>query len=80
MRCTGCHQFRTPDEDAIAPDLTGYGSREWLIAFISNPAHLRFYGRRNDRMPVFGEEGSLTAEEIGLLADWLRGDWPRAVR
>lgn len=80
MRCTGCHQFRTPDEDAIAPDLTGYGSREWLIAFISNPAHPRFYGRRNDRMPVFGEEGALTAEEIGLLADWLRGDWPQTPR
>jgi len=32
MRCTECHQFHKPDEDATAPDLTGYGSREWLLA------------------------------------------------
>ena len=26
-------------------------------------------------MPAFGEEKSLTPQEIGLVADWLRGDW-----
>jgi len=25
-RCIDCHQFRKKDEDATAPDLTGYGS------------------------------------------------------
>jgi mono/diheme cytochrome c family protein len=77
MRCTECHQFRKPDEDATAPDLTGYGSRGWLVSFISNPAHTRFYGRRNDRMPAFGEGQRLSAKEIGLLTDWLRGEWYR---
>ena len=76
MRCTECHQFHKPDEDAIAPDLTGYGSREWLMRFIGNPAHPGFYGKRNDRMPAFGEDHVLDARAIGLLADWLRGDWP----
>ena len=76
MRCVECHQFRKPDEDATAPDLTGYGSREWLMGIISDPAHTRFYGRRNDRMPAFGEEKVLDAQAIGILADWLRGDWP----
>ena len=80
MRCTECHQFRTPDEDATAPDLTGYGSRDWLVAFVTNPAHPRFYGRRNDRMPAFGEAGSLSVAELGLLADWLRGDWYEPAR
>ena len=80
MQCTECHQFRTPDEDASAPDLTGYGSREWLIAFVTNPAHPRFYGRRNDRMPAFGEGGSLGPAELGLLADWLRGDFYQPAR
>ena len=42
LRCTECHQFRKPDEHALAPDLTGYGSRQWLISFIANPAHPRF--------------------------------------
>lgn len=75
ISCADCHQFRFADEDATAPDLTGYGSREWLLGFISDPAHGRFYGKRNDRMPSFGKDGILNPVEIGLLADWLRGDW-----
>lgn len=78
MRCTECHKFHHDAEDAEAPNLTGYGSREWIVAFITNPAHERFYGERNDRMPAFGEEQTLDEQQIGLLADWLRGDWPRA--
>ncbi len=73
-RCTECHQFRKPDPEATAPDLTGYGTREWLIGIISNPKHERFYGQRSDRMPAFGEEKILDAQAIGLLADWLRGE------
>ncbi len=73
--CTDCHQFRQKDEDATAPDLTGYGSREWLIRFISDPAAPEFYGERNDRMPSFGRQQILTEQQIGLIADWLRGDW-----
>ena len=75
IACTDCHAFGKPDEDASAPDLTGYGSREWLIEFISNPTHAMFYGKRNDRMPRFGEEKILDAKALGLLADWLRGEW-----
>jgi ubiquinol-cytochrome c reductase cytochrome b subunit len=75
LRCIECHQFRDSNEDATAPDLTGYGSRDWLTAFISNPADRRFYGRRNDRMPAFGEDQILDAQSIGLIVDWLRGDW-----
>jgi len=80
MRCTECHQFHKPDEDATAPDLTGFGSRDWLIDFISNPAHARFFGRRNDRMPAFGQDKVLDDHAIGLLADWLRADWYEAPR
>jgi ubiquinol-cytochrome c reductase cytochrome b subunit len=75
INCTECHQFRKPDEDASAPDLTGYGSRQWLIDFISNPAHTRFYGRRNDRMPAFGAEKMLDRKSIEMVVDWLRGEW-----
>jgi ubiquinol-cytochrome c reductase cytochrome b subunit len=73
-RCTECHQFRKKDEDATAPDLTGYGSREWLIGIIANPKHERFYGKRNDRMPAFADDKILDARSIELLADWLRGE------
>jgi len=73
MRCTECHQFHKADEDASAPDLTGYGSREWIVGMISDPTHARFYANRNDRMPSFAKKEILDAHAIGLLADWLRG-------
>ncbi len=75
IKCTDCHQFHAKDEEASAPDLTGYGSKAWLVKFLNNPGHADFYGDRNDRMPAFGEKHILTPEQIGLLADWLRGDW-----
>ena len=73
--CIDCHQFVEPDDEASAPDLTGYGSREWLIAMIGDPAHDRFYGKKNDRMPSFGKDNKLTDREIGLIVDWLRQDY-----
>jgi ubiquinol-cytochrome c reductase cytochrome b subunit len=75
LSCADCHQFHETDDTATAPDLTGYGSREWLVKFLNNPAHPNFYGDKNDRMPAFGEKQILTPQSIGLIADWLRGDW-----
>lgn len=82
-RCGACHRFGDNGTDlGTACDLTGWGSREWLVGIITDPAHERFYGDSNDRMPSFGKavEGGiapLTDEQIGLLADWLRGEWYR---
>lgn len=73
--CSDCHEFHFEDEDVDGPDLTGYGSREWMIDFISDPSQERFYGEDNDRMPSFLKEGILTPTEIGLLVDWLRQEW-----
>lgn len=73
--CTDCHSFGKKDPDATAPDLTAYGSRGWLVRFISNPSHPDFYGKRNDRMQSFADKQILDAKQIGLLADWLRGEW-----
>ena len=74
-KCADCHQFHKVDEDATAPDLTGYGSQRWLIGFISNPAHPNYYGPRNDRMPEFGSNQILSEKDIELIAKWLRGEW-----
>ena len=41
------------------------------MGIIGNPAHARFYGERNDRMPKFKDNGVLDDTAIGLLADWL---------
>ena len=82
-RCSGCHTFHDNGIDyGTAPDITGWGSKEWLVGIITDPAHERFYGDTNDRMPSFGkgEDGAatiLTREQIDLVADWLRGDWYR---
>ena len=73
--CIDCHQFVEPDDEASAPDLTGYGSKEWLTEIIADPAHDRFYGSKNDRMPSFGKDNKLTEFEIGLIVDWLRRDY-----
>jgi len=81
--CGSCHTFRDNGTAAgSAPDLTGWGSREWLVGIITDPTHERFYGDTNDRMPSFGkaEQGSLPilpARQIALIADWLRGEWYR---
>ena len=66
---------------AKGPDLTGYGSRDWLIGIIGNPAHKRFYGKENDRMPAYAESATdakknvLSQQDLELLVDWMRGEW-----
>jgi ubiquinol-cytochrome c reductase cytochrome b subunit len=68
--CTDCHKYRETTE-GNSPDLDGWASRQWTIDFILNPAHERFYGRRNDRMPAY-EKGELTRQQIEWIVDWLR--------
>jgi ubiquinol-cytochrome c reductase cytochrome b subunit len=81
--CTECHVFHGPDKrsDAKGPDLTGYGSRAWLIGMISDPAHKTYYGKSNDRMPAFAESAAdpkknvMSQHDLELLVEWLRGEW-----
>jgi ubiquinol-cytochrome c reductase cytochrome b subunit len=78
--CIDCHKFREEGGLGSAPDLTGYASREWLTAFISDPTAERFYPDTNDNMPAFAPHpgdpaNRLTAEELATLVAWLRSDW-----
>jgi len=78
--CTDCHKFHDKGALGTAPDLTGYGSREWLTGIIRDPGHRRFYGENNDRMPAYAPSNAdaqhtLSAHQIELLVDWLRGEW-----
>ena len=75
LRCSECHQFRKKDEDATAPDLTGYGSRAWIVGLLTDPGHPSYYGKSNDKMPAFGAKQMLDAHAMNLLADWLRRQW-----
>jgi ubiquinol-cytochrome c reductase cytochrome b subunit len=78
-RCAQCHKFRDAGEVGIAPDLTGYGSRQWLIDYISNPGAERFYA--DPSMPAFAAhpagsaENILAPQQIERIAYWLREDW-----
>ncbi|HUY88711.1 MAG TPA: cytochrome b N-terminal domain-containing protein [Pirellulales bacterium] len=79
--CARCHKFHDADNSGGAPDLTGYGSREWLTGMISNPNHEQYYGEHNDRMPAFAEHAEdvenniISPANLALLVDWLRGEW-----
>lgn len=85
LECTNCHGFHD-NSGGSAPDLTGYGSADWLRAFISQPSHERFYPGQepedtayNDRMPDFAKstdpaQNQLSAHDLEMLVRWLRGD------
>ena len=45
LACIDCHDIDS-EEEGYAPDLTGYGSDEWTVAFIKNPEDERFMVRR----------------------------------
>ena len=83
--CTDCHRFGEHGGLGSGPDLTGYGSHEWLVGMIGNPLSDWFYpGERNDRMPSFApaaghpEMNLLSPTELDLLVNWLRGEWYEA--
>jgi quinol-cytochrome oxidoreductase complex cytochrome b subunit/mono/diheme cytochrome c family protein len=79
--CTSCHRFGDHGQLGIAPDLTGYGSYEWMLGLVSDPTHERFYRMENDRMPSFAkdlahpENNNVSIRELSLIIDWLRGDY-----
>jgi len=84
--CIDCHKFHDEGDLGSAPDLTGYGSADWLRKFISDPNHERFYPATdpadpavNDRMPAFARfadasKNQLSNHEIEMLVLWLRSD------
>lgn len=77
----GCHKFGDKGEIGLAPDLTGYGSYEWMMGMISEPTHHRFYGNQNDRMPSFAADlakpasHAVSIRELSLIVDWIRGEY-----
>ncbi len=79
--CTDCHKFHGKGSLGDAPELTGYGSPQWIAGIIRNPADKHFYGKRNDRMPAYAvfdtdpAQNTLNSRQIEMLTDWLRGQW-----
>jgi ubiquinol-cytochrome c reductase cytochrome b subunit len=75
INCTRCHAFREATEGDVGPLLTGWGSREWMLGLLDDPGDEAYYGELNDGMPAFGADQLLSPQEMGLIVDWLRGDW-----
>jgi quinol-cytochrome oxidoreductase complex cytochrome b subunit/mono/diheme cytochrome c family protein len=78
--CTDCHKFYDAGEEGNAPELTGYGSNQWLKGMISHANDAHYYGEKNDRMPLFAEHTEperniIRPADLDLLVRWLRGDW-----
>lgn len=83
--CYDCHAMKVSDDTeglfsaesaqiaTGAPNLTGYGSVEWLREFIRDPGQKRFYASHN-AMPGFVDQ--LTEQELGFVVDWLLHRWP----
>lgn len=77
VNCTDCHVVEGFGEQE-GPELTGWGSRDWMLRMVHDPAHPTLYGEDNDRMPAFGADEILTERDMGLIVDWIREDWYRA--
>jgi ubiquinol-cytochrome c reductase cytochrome b subunit len=81
--CYGCHAMRVAEDPeglfsepsdgmaAGAPDLTGYGSADWLRDFISDPGQKRFYASHN-AMP----RELVTDRDLDFVVQWLLHGWP----
>src|SRR6185503_19541941 len=51
-RCAVCHTIENEGGGDNAPDLTEYGSADWIRAMIMRPGHSSRYGEKNT-MPTF---------------------------
>ena len=71
--CVMCHQLDHPEVSGsgmpLGPDLTGYGSSDWLGGIIRDASQPRFYGSQNSGMPKFAHR--LRNQELQLLTHWI---------
>lgn len=76
--CLGCHEIKIDGAAlgtsglAPAPELTGYGSEEWLRDFLLDPGADRHYGKRN-AMPSYKER--MSEKDFDILLRWMRHRW-----
>lgn len=70
-KCMACHTFKGEgDDDGIGgPNLTGYGSLEWIRRQITDPGSPLQYGEMN-HMPTFADE--LSEHDADMVAQYLR--------
>jgi len=84
--CYDCHAMKVAEDpegffsepsaqiSTGAPDLTGYGSAEWLNEFIPPSRGIRSSTPATTHMPAFAEQ--LSEKEFDLLVEWMLHNWP----
>lgn len=73
--CSGCHELSRAEGQG--PALGGYGSREWLIGLLKQPAAANYYGEDlGGEMPVYDH---LSPRELDSLVLWLQNIRDEAV-
>ncbi len=83
--CIACHKFGEDGYLGSGPDLTGWGSREWIRELIKDPNNPNHYGYLTDwgeegkqTMPAFGKDANpeygYSDEVLDIVARWLRGE------
>ncbi|MGE5194038.1 MAG: c-type cytochrome, partial [Deltaproteobacteria bacterium] len=76
--CLGCHEMKINGEAlgssglTPAPELTGYGSEEWLRDFLLDRGAARHYGKRN-AMPSYKDR--MSEKDFDILLRWMRHRW-----
>jgi ubiquinol-cytochrome c reductase cytochrome b subunit len=64
-KCSTCHSFGEETADEGIPDLTNYGSPEWIRGMIMRPGHKSRYGDKN-LMPAFLDLDAGPGTELAL--------------
>jgi ubiquinol-cytochrome c reductase cytochrome b subunit len=68
--CMNCHLYKGEGADVLeGPDMTGYGSRNWIIEQLRDPDAETQYGELND-MPSFADD--LDDNDMKMVAAYLR--------
>lgn len=65
VNCSSCHNFQglcedTPNQQATASDLAGFGSEEWIFRLLTRPAHPDSFGRT----------------KLSTMSEWIESNMP----
>ena len=80
-KCSNCHKLGVPGQSS-GPNLTGYGSAEWLRHMIMAPGSQVRFGKKN-AMPAFRDFNSVSIDvqksEVNLYADLIKAENPTTI-
>lgn len=73
-KCLGCHAFDGQSiGDQVAPDLKGFGGKEWVRGLLENPRDNHYFGKvpQCDGMAEWKRSSKLSKAELDDVADFV---------